>query len=429
MNILRIFSGGVLALCLFSFSSVAQETRRLYPVPVVDLSDRVDLQVLVDKEKGQYLGHPTTLLLEDGKTILCVYPKGHGAGTIILKKSTDGGETWSERLETPQSWATSKEVPTLYPTVDAKGVKRLLMFSGMQDIPGHNMKNNRMAISEDNGASWSELEDIPNSPAGTVAMSDLVPLRTGKGHYIATYHAMVSHKDAKGSFSALELYVTFTKDGGKTWSQPQVIFPGTRDKHLCEGGFVRSPDGKQLALLLRENSRCNNSQIMYSRDEGKTWTPPRDMPHVLNGDRHQALPLPDGRLFIQFRDASPKHKKGVQFSPTEGDWCAWVGTWRDLVSGKDGQYRVRLKDNRKGWDTAYPAAELLPDGTLVCTSYGHFDKGEASYILSLRFKMDELDGLYKKIKATSQPSIVNDMGDKELRFDPGNAKERAKAFR
>ena len=35
------------------------------------------------------------VLLEDGRTILCVYPKGHGRGGIVYKRSTDGGLTWS----------------------------------------------------------------------------------------------------------------------------------------------------------------------------------------------------------------------------------------------------------------------------------------------------------------------------------------------
>ena len=45
-------------------------------LPIVDLDQWTEAQVVVDKEKGKYLGHPTTLLLKDGKTILCVYPKG-----------------------------------------------------------------------------------------------------------------------------------------------------------------------------------------------------------------------------------------------------------------------------------------------------------------------------------------------------------------
>ena len=76
----------------------------------------MDRQIIVDKEKGQYLGHPTTTLLNDGKTVLCVYPKGHGKGAIVYKKSDDGGKSWSERLETPNNWTSSKEVPTLFQT-------------------------------------------------------------------------------------------------------------------------------------------------------------------------------------------------------------------------------------------------------------------------------------------------------------------------
>ena len=78
--------------------------------------------------------------------------------------------------------------------------------------------------------------------------------------------------------------------------------------NLCEGGFVRSPEGKTIALLLRENSRHHNSQIMFSGDEGNTWTPPTELPAALCGDRHQILPLPDGRLLVQFRDVPPTRK-------------------------------------------------------------------------------------------------------------------------
>jgi len=35
----------------------------------IDLNDHQDRQVIVDQEKGQYLGHPTTCLLEDGKRL------------------------------------------------------------------------------------------------------------------------------------------------------------------------------------------------------------------------------------------------------------------------------------------------------------------------------------------------------------------------
>ena len=95
---------------------------------------------------------------------------------------------------------------------------------------------------------------------------------------MASYMPMPGAKTDMESFHTIEQYVTFTEDGGLTWTSPRVIFPGTRDMHLCEGDFVRSPDGKTIALLLRENSRHHNSQIMFSEDEGKTWTPPKELP-------------------------------------------------------------------------------------------------------------------------------------------------------
>ena len=47
----------------------------------------------------------------------------------------------------------------------------------------------------------------------------------------------------------------------------------------------------------------------------------------------------------------------------------------DLVAGREGQYRVRLMDNKDDWDCAYPGVEVLPDGTFVTTTYGHWDAG------------------------------------------------------
>ena len=87
----------------------------------IDLNDDASRQIIVDKEEGQYLGHVTTVLLEDNKTMIAVYPKGHGRGGIIQKMSFDAGLTWSERMPLPDSFETSMEVPTIYRTYDENG--------------------------------------------------------------------------------------------------------------------------------------------------------------------------------------------------------------------------------------------------------------------------------------------------------------------
>lgn len=357
---------------------------RGYSIPTIDLAAETDRQIVVDREKGQYLGHPTTCLLEDGKTMLCVYPKGHGRGAIVYKRSTDGGLTWSQRLPTPANWATSKEVPTLHRVIGPDRKKRIIMWSGLYPA--------RLAVTEDDGKSWSELKPVGDW-GGIVVMGTVVELTTGDGHYMALFHddgRFFTKSGSRAKPVLFRLFKTFSKDGGLSWSFPEEVYKSS-EVHLCEPGAIRSPDGKQIAVLLRENARRKNSHVIFSNDEGKSWTVPREVPGALTGDRHTGKYAPDGRLFISFRDRTHE-------SPTPGDWVGWVGTYEDIVQGREGQYRVRLMDNHRGADCAYPGVVLLPDGTFVTTTYGHWTPKKSPYIVSVRFTMKELDDKAKDLE-------------------------------
>lgn len=345
-----------------------------YSIPTIDLDGESHRQVMVDREAGQYLGHPTTVLLEDGRTILCVYPKGHGRGGIVYKRSDDGGRTWSGRLPTPSNWSESKEVPTIHRTIDPKtGKKRLIMWSGLYPA--------KLAHSEDDGKTWSPLAKVGDW-GGIVVMGSVVQLADGR--YLAMFHDDGRFISGAGKTDgAFTLYQVFSDDGGLTWTDPEPIHR-TGEVHLCEPGIIRSPDGTEMAALLRENSRRRNSYVMFSRDEGKTWSTPRELPASLTGDRHTGKYAPDGRLLISFRDTTLE-------SPTKGDWVAWVGTYEDIRQGREGQYRVRLKDNHVRGDCAYPGVEVLPNGTFVLTTYGHWTEGAQPWILSVRLRLEELD--------------------------------------
>ncbi|MEW4566343.1 sialidase family protein [Tautonia sp. JC769] len=345
-----------------------------YDIPLIDLAGQSDRQVVVDREPGQYLGHPTTVLLDDGRTMIVVYPKGHGRGPIVMKRSEDGGRSWSDRLPVPENWATSQETPTIHRVVDREGTGRLILFSGLYPI--------RMAVSEDDGQTWTPLEPIGDF-GGIVAMSSLE--RLSDGSYMALFHDDGRFLRGDGQVKSFQVFKTLSTDGGLTWSEPEVIAEHPT-AHLCEPGLIRSPDGSQIAVLLRENSRQHNSFLIVSDDEGATWSEPRELPGALTGDRHVGKYAPDGRLFLSFRDTTRE-------SPTRGDWVGWVGTYDDLVDGRQGQYRVRLMENHRGADCAYPGVEILPDGTFVTTTYGHWAEGEAPYIVSVRFSLDELDAM------------------------------------
>ena len=344
----------------------------VFSVPTVDLSAETHRQVVVDREPGQYLGHPSTILLEDGQSILVVYPQGHGRGPIVMKRSPDGGLSWGDRLPVPENWATSQEVPTLFRMEDREGIRRLIMFSGLYPI--------RRAVSADEGKSWSPLEPVGDF-GGIVAMSSVVRLKDGS--YMALFHDDGRFLNNAGERSQFQVFKTLSQDGGLTWGSPEVVTEHP-EADLCEPGAIRSPDGNTIALLLRENSRKFHSFVVFSSDEGESWTGPREIPLALTGDRHTARYAPDGRLFVSFRDMA-------EGSPTKGDWVGWVGTFQDILEGREGEYRVRLMDNKNEWDTAYPGVELLPDGTFVATTYGHWIEGEEPFVVSVRFTLLELD--------------------------------------
>lgn len=348
--------------------------------PRLDLSADAARVVVVDREAGQYLGHVSTILLDDGKTILCAYPKGHGKGAIVLKKSVDGGRSWSERLPTPASWSTSLEVPTLFRIVDAQGKRRLILWSGLHPA--------RYALSEDEGATWSELK-AAGDWGGIVVMGDLVPAGA-PGRHLAFFHDdgrfwAPPGKQDPAKRGVFDLLVSESLDGGLSWGAPKSIH-SSKTLHLCEPGAARSPDGRTLALLMRENARRAESQFIATTDEGATWSEPRPLHPSLTGDRHTIRRAKDGRHVVVFRDMGL-----AKDNPWKGDFVAWVGSWDDIVGGKPGALRVRLLDNQDSWDCGYPGLEVLPDGTFVATTYGHWSKGEEPWIASVRFTLDELD--------------------------------------
>ena len=358
------------------------DTRAVLGVPTLDLAADTARQVVVDREPGQYLGHPTTVLLDDGRTLLAVYPRGHGEGAIQFKRSTDGGRTWSARLPVPANWATSRETPTIHRVVDARGTKRLILFSGLYPI--------RMSVSEDDGVSWSALAPIGDF-GGIVAMASVE--RLANGDYMALFHDDGRFIAGGGRKSGpFIVYKTLSHDGGLHWDAP-VAIASRPDIDLCEPGLLRSPDGKRLVVLLRENRRVQPSQVITSHDEGVTWSAPRALSAALTGDRHVAAYLTDGRLFVTFRDMAPG-------SPTKGDWVAWIGTYEELLQPAGAGYRIRLMDNTDAWDAAYPGLVRLPDGSIVTTTYGHWTSGAPPWIASIRLNPPALDrALQQALKA------------------------------
>lgn len=338
--------------------------------PFLDLAREFHRQTIVDREPRQYLGHPSTVRVDD-HTLLCAYPAGHGKGAIRMRSSANDGRTWSPLLPVPASFATSLETPTLFRVEDPlTHAPRLLLFSGLYPI--------RLSISDDLGATWSELTPIGDF-GGIVAMSSLLTRRDGS--LVAYFHDDGRYLAASPGQPGFAVFATSSRDGGRTWSAPETVL---RDAamQLCEPGIVRDPESGAIAMLLRENSRKRPSQVVFSDDDGATWSAPRDLPPWLVGDRHVAIVTPDRRLVVVLRDMQPE-------SPTKGDFVAWIGSFRDLRDDSPGLCRLRLLDNHNEWDCGYAGLEIA-GSRLIATTYGHFRRGDPPFVVSVGFTLPEI---------------------------------------
>ena len=374
--------------------SVIKEITIHNTVPVYKLDDSKLSDIDKDETNAQgrrYLGQPDMVMLDDNRTLITVYPVGHGHGKLVMKVSEDAGETWTEKTDIPSSWTKSLETPTIYKLHLDNGTTRLMLITGLPnwgngetDANGH-IGGWNTSYSDDGGKTWSEYKNWHEKKKdGTiVAMASLIQLKDKNGNNIQKW--MGVYHDV--NYVNYKTYLTFDESGNEQWSDPEPYlneYRTTESKYqMCEIGMFRSPDGKRIVGLARSQSHNNPSTLIYSDDEGETWSEPMDLPGSLAGERHKALCDPiSGKLVITFREIQYDLNKNNQFDGGNdwmaGDWVAWVGTYEDLMEQNDGQCHILLcedwANNRYSGDTGYTGMVVLPDGTFVMDSYGHWDK-------------------------------------------------------
>ncbi|MCK5804493.1 MAG: exo-alpha-sialidase [Lentisphaeria bacterium] len=342
-------------------------------LPLIDISQDRSLHSIVARGTEEiYQGHPTTVLLPDGRTIYAVWSIGHGGPAGPMARSDDEGRTWTQ-IDTPKDWTSTVNCPSIYRMVDPQGTARLFIFSAQ---PGMSQ-----TYSEDEGQTWAPVRSL-GMPC-VMAFSSVIRRRDGS--YLGMYHRRAGDVDR----DILQVWQTISKDGGLTWGTP-ALAAVRQDCNPCEPCVFRAPDSGQFCCLMRENTHTGCSLMMFSDNEGDTWTDPVYTPWGLSGDRHAAKYTDDGRLFVCFRDMAPN-------SPTRGHFVAWVGTYEDIVQNRPGQYRVKLLHSFAGNDCGYPGLERLPDDSLLTTTYIKYDDGPTKHsVVSVRIRMPELDALAAK---------------------------------
>ncbi|MGN0852280.1 MAG: sialidase family protein [Kiritimatiellia bacterium] len=376
----------ILGFMLMGGTAAAGPLARTFPV--VDISDRAEIQTVIARgTQTRYEGHPTTVMTADGR-VIAVWCTPHGGSCGPAAESADGGRTWT-RIDGrfPKAYARHVNCPSAYRLVGPDGKARIWVWSQVKLLPdAKNCWDRRSrgepmpsVMSEDEGRIWREMPALGPKFRCIMAFASIV--RLADGSYLGMFHVGPAGRDR----SPLSVWQSVTRDGGFTWSDP-VCVGKVEGKDPCEPYVFRSPDGGELCCLMRENTHKGRSLMMFSRDEGRTWSTPEDTPWALTGDRHQGVRLADGREVIVFRDRAPQ-------SPTHGHFVGWVGPYAAIRSQDPaGTFRIKILHNHAGCDCGYPGIHLLADGSVLATTYVKYRAGEEKQsVVCARFRIDEIE--------------------------------------
>jgi hypothetical protein len=237
------------------------------------------------------------------------------AGNAEIRRSRDGGRTWSA-AETP--WPTSFDGRrgTLYaPSLTLLGDERLLacvLWVDRDAFPGQVLFNPQtegclpmkilLADSTDRGRTWTPFREVA-MPDDVGPPSLTSPVRRLKsGRLLLSIETNKPYLDPSPWFQ--RVVYRYSSDEGVTWTEPVTTTqdPTGRIRNWDQRVNV-APDGRLVTYTWTYDSQT----VMYgdihrriSPDEGLTWTEPVPL-GITDQAGHPAI-LPDGRVVLPWTD-------------------------------------------------------------------------------------------------------------------------------
>lgn len=359
----------------------------LLGIPTVDISGQAERHSFIARGTPEvYQGHVDTVLMPDNRTMFAAWAINHAGHLGPLARSDDAGLTWTEPLPVPDNWWEVRvTTPTIHRLVDPQGKERLFVFGGL-NFPGRLQQ----AYSEDGGKTWTAMADTglkAECPPKTILEFD-------DGKRLVMWCDRRDPESSAKEDKDPVVWQSASLDGGLTWSPEKVVVKvPTR---WAQPAVIRSPDGKQLLMLLRHNG-AGRGRFATSDDGGATWSEARALPLALTGHRHHARYAPDGRLVVVMRDTAQDFTGGGKHNATFGHFVAWVGRYEDILAGREGQYRIKLLHSHAGRDTGYSGFDVLPDGTFLASTYIKYAPDENKHsVVMTRFKLEQTDALPRR---------------------------------
>jgi sialidase-1 len=310
---------------------------------------------------------------------------------ILLKRSADGGKSWSP----PQIVAADGDNSLNNPTavVDRNTGRIWLMF---QRIPAHlregsaeiatgyegtNVYRNFLIWSDDDGVTWSQPRDVTRStkrPVGatTVASGPGLGLQLTRGRF----RGRIIIPFNEGPFWRWNDYAVFSDDSGATWhcgeTVPGALLTDARGKirsQVNEVQMVELSDGSVM-LNSRQFAGAKVRKTAVSHDGGASWSPVTDVPELRDPSCMASI--------FRYSFAYGGERNCLLFSGPDSD------------RRRNGTIHASFDDG-KSWPVkkvlwpgsfAYSVLTRLPDGDVGCL----FEADDCTCIIFARFPLSWL---------------------------------------
>lgn len=322
------------------------------------------IKVLADPER--HFAFPGVAELANGDlVVVCREGDAHVCprGRIVMVRSTDGGETWSERqvlFDSPSderdpavialpdgtvvvsyncwdSWRSSPALRAQYPAETAR----------MEADGWGRYSGSFLIVSTDLGQTWSAPRRAPHfSPHGPVLGPDgalyWVGLQPVEGGVVVVIDRSSDLGESWQPFAFVASSPGFDRDREtEVWDEPNLIF---------------LPEGRAIVTLRVEKD--GYVWQSYSQDGGQTWSWPRRLP--VWGYPQQLCRLSDGRLLMAY--GYRREPYGIRAClSADGGW-----TW-ELDS------EIAFRVDSDSVDLGYPYSIELRDGRVITVYYNHLE--------------------------------------------------------
>lgn len=357
-----------------------------------DANPAVEITEVFSPGTAGYHGFRIPSLLATQRGTLLAFAEGRpksiadvGGNDLVLRRSTDGGRTWSPVRVIAEDGPRSLNTPC---AVQDRRSGRIILFyhkypEGTHEhtlpagVTDEESLRAMMIVSDDDGQTWSPQIDITQQvKRPTVSFFSTGPgigIQLRRGPHAGRIVMPTNQREGKKSG---DLFAMYSDDGGQTWTSGQPAPNPTEKGYGNEVQAVELADGRVM-LNARNVGGNKVRKVTTSTDGGQTWVPIRDEPALIEPVCQGSLlrysdPL-DGKpsriLFCNPACTTGRRNGTVRLSYDEGQ------TWpvsKTLVPGAFG----------------YSSLAVLPDGSIVCLF-----EGDAWKVIRLaRFSLEWLLG-------------------------------------